>query len=186
MTALSALWLPVLVSAFLVFVASTVIHMFLPWHRNDYLKMPNEDRALDALRPLAIPPGDYMVPHCTGPEEMKSPAFKDKMSKGPVMIVTVRPNGMPSMGGYLVQWFIFCAVIGLFAGYVGSRAMPPGAQYLRVFQLVGASAFMAYAAAIWPMSIWYGRSWKTTFKSTIDGLVYALITAGTFGWLWPR
>jgi hypothetical protein len=186
MTALSSLWLPILVSAVLVFIASTVIHMFLPWHRNDYLKMPNEDKAMDALRPLAIPPGDYTLPHCSGAEEMKSPAFKDKMSRGPVMIVTVRPNGMPGMGKYLVQWFIFCAVIGLFAGYVASRALPSGAPYLRVFQLVGASAFMAYAAAIWPMSIWYSRSWNTTFKSTVDGLAYALITAGAFGWLWPR
>ena len=186
MTALSSLWLPILVSAILVFIASTVIHMLLPWHRNDYPKMPNEDKALDALRPLAIPPGDYMVPHCSGPEGMKSPAFKDKMNKGPVMIVTVLPNGLPGMGTYLVQWFIFCAVIGIFAGYVASRALPSGAPYLRVFQLVGASAFMAYAAAIWPMSIWYGRSWTTTVKSTVDGLVYALITAGAFGWLWPR
>jgi hypothetical protein len=186
MTALSSLWLPILVSAVLVFIASMVIHMFLPWHRNDYPKMPNEDKAIDALRPLAIPPGDYMVPHCSGPEEMKSPALKDKMNKGPVMIVTVRPNGMPGMGSYLVQWFIYCAVIGFFAGYVASRALPSGAPYLRVFQLVGASAFMAYAAAIWPISIWYGRSWTTTFKSTVDGLVYALVTAGAFGWLWPR
>jgi len=186
MTALSALWLPVLVSAILVFIASTVIHMFLPWHCNDFPKMPNEDKALDALRPLAIPPGDYMVPHCSGPEEMKSPVFKEKMSNGPVMIMTVRPNGMPGMGKYLVQWFVFCVVIGFFAGYVASRALPSGAPYLRVFQLVGASAFMAYAAAIWPMSIWYGRSWNTTIKSTVDGLVYALITAGAFGWLWPR
>jgi hypothetical protein len=77
-------------------------------------------------------------------------------------------------------------VIGLFAGYVASRGLPSGAPYLRVFQLVGASAFMAYAAAIWPPSIWYSCSWNTTFKSTVDGLVYALVTAGTFGWLWPR
>jgi len=185
MTALSALWLPILVSAVLVFIASTVIHMFLGWHKNDYPKMPNEDKAMDALRPLAIPPGDYMVPHCSGPEEMKSPAFKDKMNKGPVMIVTVRPNGMPGMGGYLVKWFIFCVVIGLLAGYVASLALPSGAPYLRVFQLVAASAFMAYAAALWPISIWYGRSWNTTLKSTIDGLIYALITAATFVWLCP-
>jgi hypothetical protein len=186
MTGLSSLWLPVLVSAVFVFIASTVIHMLLPWHRHDYSKLPNEDKAMDALRPIAIPPGDYVAPHCSGPEEMKSPAFKEKMNKGPVMIVTVRPNGMFGMGKALVQWFIFCLVIGIFAGYVTSRALPSGAQYLRVFQLVGASAFMAYAAAIWPPSIWYGRSWSTTFKSTVDGLVYALLTAGTFGWLWPR
>jgi hypothetical protein len=186
MTALTSLWLPVLVSAVLVFIASTVIHMLLPWHRNDYSKLPNEDKAMDALRPLAIPPGDYAVPYCSGPEEMKSPAFKEKMSRGPVMIATVRPNGMLGMGTALVQWFIFCLVISFFAGYVASRALPSGAQYLRVFQLVGASAFVAYAAAIWPLTIWYGRAWNITIKSTVDGLVYALVTAGAFGWLWPR
>jgi hypothetical protein len=36
------------------------------------------------------------------------------------------------------------------------------------------------------MSIWYSRAWINTIKSTIDGLIYALLTAGTFGWLWPR
>jgi hypothetical protein len=186
MTALTSLWLPILVSAVLAFIASSVIHMFLPWHRGDYPKMPNEDRALDALRPLAIPPGDYMVPFCSGQEERKSAAFSEKMKRGPVMIVTVLRSEMPGMGKYLVQWFVFCAVVGFFAAYVASRALPTGSPYLRVFQLVGATAFMGYALALWPMSIWYGRSWVTTLKSTIDGLVYALLTAGAFGWLWPR
>jgi hypothetical protein len=85
-----------------------------------------------------------------------------------------------------VQWLIFCAVVGFFAAYLASRALPPGTAYLRVFQLVGAAAFMGYAAALWPISIWYSRSWTTTFKSTVDGLAYALLTAGAFGWLWPR
>ncbi len=186
MTALSALWLPILLSAVLVFIASTVIHMLLPWHKGDYPKMPNQDRALDALRPLAIPPGDYMVPHCSGRDEMKSAAFQEKMKNGPVMIVTIRPNGMPGMGQYLWQWFAFCVVIGILAAYVASVALPSGTPYLRVFQLVAATAFVGYSAGLWPLSIWYGRSWKTTLKSTIDGLVYALVTAGAFGWLWPR
>jgi hypothetical protein len=108
------------------------------------------------------------------------------MGKGPVLIVTVRPNGMPGMGKYLVQWFIFCVVMGVLSAYVGSSALPSGTPYLRVFQVVGSTAFMGYALALWPMSIWYGRSWTNTVKSTIDGLIYALITAGTFGWLWPR
>jgi len=32
----------------------------------------------------------------------------------------------------------------------------------------------------------YKRNWGTTLKSVFDGLVYALFTAGAFGWLWPR
>lgn len=102
------------------------------------------------------------------------------------MVVTVMPNGPGSMTQSLVLWFIYSAVVSLFAAYVAGRALPSGAPYLRVFQLVGATAFVGYALALWQMSIWYRRSWLTTFKSTVDGLIYALLTAGTFGWLWPR
>ena len=187
MTGLSALWLPILLSSVIVFVASTVIHMALPgWHKSDFAKVPNEDRLRDALRPLAVPPGEYMVPRPSNMQEMRSPAFAEKMEKGPVMMLTVIPNGRPSMTKSLVLWFVYCAVVGLFAAYIAGRALPAGAPYLRVFQLVGATAFIGYAAALWQASIWYHRAWSTTIKSTIDGLVYALLTAGTFGWLWPR
>jgi hypothetical protein len=170
----------------IVFVVSSVIHMALPWHKNDYPKVPNEDKVMDALRPLAVPPGDYMVPRASSTQEMRSPEFAEKMEKGPVMLLTVVPNGSLSMGKSLVLWFLYCAVVGLFAAYVAGRALLPGAPYLRVFQFVGVSAFLGYAAALWQMSIWYRRAWSTTIKATVDGLVYALLTAGTFGWLWPR
>src|SRR6266545_4111921 len=186
MTGLSALLLPILLSSVIVFLVSSVIHMALPWHKSDYPKLPNEDKLMDALRPLAVPPGDYMVPRPSNMQEMRSPAFAEKMEKGPVMMLTVIPNGRPSMTKSLVLWFVYCAVVGLFAAYVAGRALPAGAPYLRVFQLVGATAFIGYAAALWQMSIWYHRAWGTTIRSTADGLAYALLTAGTFGWLWPR
>ena len=46
--------------------------------------------------------------------------------------------------------------------------------------------FSPYAVALWQLSIWYGRSWRITIMYTLDGLIYALLTAGVFGWLWPR
>ncbi len=186
MTDLMALWLPILLSAVIVFVVSSIIHMAMPWHKNEYPQVPDENRFMEAVRPLAIPPGDYMVPRCNDMKEMKTPAFADKLAKGPVMIMTVLPNGMMSMTRSLTLWFVYLVVTGLFAGYVASRALPPGADYLRVFQLVGASAFMAYAFGLWQMNIWYHRSMSTTVKSTFDSLIYALLTAGTFGWLWPH
>ena len=186
MTPLSALWLPILASAVIVFLVSSVVHTMLPWHKNDYPRVPNEDAVMNALRPLAIPPGSYMVPRATGMAEMKSPEFLEKMNKGPVMVLTVLPNGPWRMGQNLVNWFIYSLVVGLFAGYVAGRALAPGTVYLRVFQLVGATAFMGYALALWQMSIWYRRPWSITMKSTIDGLLYALLTAGTYGWLWPK
>ena len=186
MTELYLLWLPILLSAVIVFIASSIIHMALPWHKGDYHKAPNEDKVMDALRPLAIPPGDYMIPRPSSMQEMGSPEFVEKLKQGPVMVVTVMPNGPTSMTQNLILWFIYSAIVSLFAAYVAGRALPVGAPYLRVFQFAGVSAFLGYSVALWQMSIWYRRSWSTTIKATVDGLIYALLTAGTFGWLWPR
>ncbi len=186
MVGLSALWLPILLSSVLVFVLSSVIHTVLPWHKSDYPKLPNEDRVMDALRPLAIPPGDYMMPRPSSRQEMRSPQFVEKFKKGPVVMFTVFPGGSMSMGKNLVMWFLYSVVVGCFAAYVAGRALPAGAAYLQVFRFAGVTAFVAYSVALWQMSIWYHRSWVTTIKATVDGLIYALLTAGTFGWLWPR
>ena len=181
-----SLWLPILVSAVLVFAASSVIHMALPWHRSDYGRVTPEETLMNAVRPLAIAPGDYMVPRPANMKEMSTAEFAAKMKAGPVLIMTVLPNGMMSMRKNLSSWFVYALVVGYFAAYVATAALPAGTAYPRVFQIVGTTAFVGYSLALWQMSIWYGRSWTTTIKSTIDGLVYGLLTAGTFGWLWPH
>jgi len=181
-----SLWLPILLSAVFVFVASSIIHMMLPYHKGDYRRMPAEDEVMEALRKFNIPPGDYMMPCAGGSQEMKSPAFAEKMKRGPVMIATVIPSGPWSMGSNLAQWFIYCVVVSIFAAYVAGRAVGPGTPYLTVFRFAGTTAFTCYALALWQNSIWYKRAWSTTIKSNFDGLIYGLLTAGTFGWLWPR
>lgn len=186
MTPLTALWLPILVASVFAFIASSLIHMVLGYHNSDYPPMPNEDKARDALRPLAIPPGDYMVPRAKSTADLRSPEFMQKMNEGPVMVVTVIPNGPWSMGRNLALWFVYQLVVSLFAAYIAGRALAPGAHYLHVFRFAGATAFVGYSLALWQMSIWYRRKWSSTIKSTFDGLVYALLTAGVFGWLWPK
>lgn len=186
MTRLSLLWLPILLSSVIVFIVSSIIHMFSPWHKNEYPKMENEDKVMDTLRPLNIPPGDYMVPRAMDAKDMRSAEFTAKMNKGPKMIFTVLPNGPTPMGKSLLFWFLYSAVVALFAAYVAGRALPAGAAYLQVFRFVGTVSFVGYSLALWQMSIWYSRAWSTTIKATVDGLIYALLTAGTFGWLWPR
>jgi hypothetical protein len=110
MSFIALLWLPIVAAAVIVFVASSIIHMVSPWHKSDYPKVPNEDKVMDALRPFAIPPGDYMIPRPASQKDMQSPEFADKLKKGPVMIVTVLPNGPRGMGKYLGQWFLYCVV----------------------------------------------------------------------------
>jgi hypothetical protein len=117
---------------------------------------------------------------------MKKPEFIAKMTKGPVVLMTVLPPGPPTMGSSLALWFLYCVLVGIFAGYIAGRALTPGAHYLEVFRFAGAAAFAGYALALLQNSIWYKRSWMTTIKSMADGLIYALLTAGSFGWLWPR
>ena len=186
MTGLTALWLPILLSAVLVFVTSSIIHMALPWHKSDYFRLSDEDGVMNALRPFAIPPGDYMAPRPASAADMKSPAFIEKRNKGPVVVMTVMPSGPWAMGSTLVRWFVYLIVVGVLAAYIAGRALPVGAPYLHVFRFVGASAFLAYSLALWQMQIWYHRALSTTIKATIDGLIYALLTAGVFGWLWPK
>ena len=186
MVPLTSLWVPILLSAVIVFVASSIFHMLLPFHRKDYGKVAAEAEVMAALRPFAIPPGDYVMPLAVPPARMDSPEMIDKMTKGPVVMMTVLPSGPPAMGATFGLWFAYCAVIGLFAAYVAGRALSPGAPYLEVFRFAGTVAFIGYSAALWQMSIWFKRSWGTTLRATIDGLVYGMLTAGTFGWLWPR
>ncbi len=186
MVPIMSLWLPILLAAVIVFVASSVIHMLLPYHRTDFAGLPAEDDVMEALRRFEIPPGDYVMPCPGGPKGMSDPEFVEKMRKGPVAFMTVMPPGRPSMRNSLIQWFVYCVVVGIFSAYIAGRALESGAPYLAVFRFVGTTAFLGYALALWQNSIWYKRAWSSTLKSTFDGLLYALLTAGTFGWLWPR
>jgi hypothetical protein len=186
MVPLTSLVVPILLSGVLVFVASAIFHMVLPFHRKDYRKVPAEDDVMAALRPFALAPGDYVMPLAVPPARMDSPEFLEKMNKGPVVMMTVMPSGPPAMASTLGVWFVYCVAVSVFAGYVAGRALPPGAAYLEVFRFAGTVAFIAYSVGLWQNSIWYKKSWGTTLRQTIDGLIYGMLTAGAFGWLWPR
>ncbi len=186
MVSLGALWLPVLLSAVLVFVTSSIIHMVLRYHSSDYTRLPNEDVVREAIRSGNPAPKQYIIPYAMGPKDLESPEMKRKFEEGPVGVLNIRPSGAPGMGKNLVQWFVFALVVSFFVAYVACHALPSGAEYLRVFQLVGAVAFLAYAAGQLPAAIWMGKPWAIAWKEVFDGLLYGLVTAGSFGWLWPR
>jgi hypothetical protein len=185
MVPIHILWLPILLSAVAVFILSSIIHMVLGYHSNDFKGLPNEKQVLDDLRKHNLPKGDYSFPRPNNMKDMKSPEFIEKMKQGPVGMMTIMKRTSPSMGKELLIWFIYSIIVGIFAAYVAGRALPPGAHYLEVFRFAGVTAFVGYGLALLQNSIWYGRRWSVTFKSIFDGLIYALFTAGFFGWLWP-
>lgn len=186
MISIPTLWLPILLSGVFAFIASSAIHMFLTYHKNDFAKVPGEDAVMDALRPLDIPPGDYVLPYAGSTEVMKSPEFQAKVEKGPVAFFTVlAPGAMFNMGPQLAQWFAYCVLVAAIAAYVATRTLGPGADYLAVFRITGTVAFCCYSLSLPQRSIWYKQNWPSTFRSMFDGLIYACLTAGAFGWLWP-
>jgi len=185
MVPLAALWLPIVLSAIVVFVASSLIHMLLKYHQSDYSQLPEEDKVRDTLRALNLKPGLYTMPYCTH-ENMKSPASIEKYKQGPVGFLTIMPNGAPTLPKFLGQWFAFCLLVGLFVAYLTGHTVAPGTPYLAVFRVAGTAAFLAYGLGQLSNGIWKGQRWGATVKELIDGLVYGLLTAGTFGWLWPR
>jgi hypothetical protein len=185
MVSLTALLLPILLAAIIVFVASSLIHMVLPFHRSDYKQLPEEDKLLTALRPAGLQPGLYVFPYGTH-KDMKSPAIQEKYKQGPVGTLTAFPSGPPAMGKFLGLWFAYCLLIGFFVAYLTGRTVAPKEHYLAVFRVAGTVAFMSYGLGPLVNGIWKGQPWSNVFKESFDGLIYALLTAGTFGWLWPR
>jgi hypothetical protein len=185
MVPLSALWIPIVLSAVFVFVASSIMHMMLPYHRSDYQKLPDEDSVMATLRAAGLKRGLYIFPFGSQ-KDMKSPAMMEKYQQGPVGMMTILANGFPVMPKYLAMWFVYCLTVGFFVAYLAAHTISPGTDYLAVFRVVGTAAFLAYGLGHLSNGIWKGQTWSATIKEVIDGLIYGLLTAGTFGWLWPR
>ena len=185
MTPLTALWLPIVLSAVIIFVASSIMHMLLPYHHGDYKQLPEEDKARSALREAGLKRGLYVFPFGTH-KEMNSPAMIEKYNQGPNGMMIVFPTGRPAMGKYLGLWFAYCLLVGFFVAYLAAHTIPEGTYYLAVFRVVGSAAFLSFGLGPLANVIWKGYPWGFVIKEVIDGLIYALLMAGTFGWLWPK
>jgi hypothetical protein len=186
MVTLAALWMPIVVAAVAVFLVSSILHMVLQYHRADYKRIPNESEALAGVAKAALPPGYYQFPWCESMKEVSTPEGQEKFRRGPVGMLTILPNGPMSMGKYLGGWFAYCLVVSLALACLAGSSLAPGTEYMVVFHFIAIAAFLAYGLPNAVNSIWAGVPWSNTLRATFDGLVYALVTAGCFGWLWPR
>ena len=185
MTPFMSLLLPIALSAVAVFIISMIVHM-TPWHRGDYLRLPDEDGAMQALRPFNIPPGDYTTPHPGSNEYMQSPEYDAKRAAGPVMFLTVLPPGPWKIGKIMGLWFLFVVIVAASVACVVGTFMPRGGDGHAVFHHVAIITFLTHAMGAVPMSIWYNRKWATTFRTVVDALLYALASGVIFSMLWPK
>lgn len=186
MVTIPELWQPILVATVLTFLAGFVLHMLLPLHQRDWSKLPDEAATVEQLRRSAIPPGSYLFPCPDSPRDLNTPAFLAKMEQGPVGLLILRPGGRPQLGPSLAKMILYHLVLSIGVGYVAGRTLMPGVEYLRVFQVVGATAVLGYSCAVVPFGIWYRPGRRLTVTQIVDGIVWGLLTAGAFGWLWPR
>ena len=185
MVTVGSLWIAIIVAAALVFIASSVVWMAMPWHKKDWKGLPDEEAARRAIGG-GLAPGQYMVPHVVTRSMLKEPAYQKKIEEGPVVFMTVIPRGMRGMGRNMTIWFFYCLAVGGMVAYVTTRTLQPGAQYLTVFRLAGTVSWLAFGWSTFAESIWFGRPWSNTFKQLFDSLIYASLTAGAFASQWPR
>ncbi len=185
MVSIATLWLPIVLSTVAVFFASFLVWMVLPHHRSDWRRLPDEDAFSEVVRTTGAPPGQYSFPYCASPREMNEPEFKERREQGPVGTMVLFATGPPAMGRSLTQYFIYSLIVSFMVAYLTGRTVEAGASYLQVFRIAGTTAWLAYSWALPPLAIWFGRSWSSVIKEMLDGLAYALLTAGVFATLWP-
>jgi hypothetical protein len=186
MDTLFALWLPILLSAVVVFVVSSLIHMVFKWHASDYRGLPNEEAVREVIRAAKPTPGLYAVPYCSDMKDMGSEAMARKYREGPVAHLHVGPSGVPNMGKYLGLWFLWGLVIAAVTGFlVGAFLGVSHGQALVAAQLTAALTFVAHGFGTVTESIWMLRTWSASLKNLLDAALYAVGTGLVFFWLWP-
>jgi hypothetical protein len=176
---------PIIVATVLCFIASAVIWMAGPHHKTEFAAPPNQDELAAVLQRGNVQPGSYYFPHADPKNKEAFAAAMKKAEEGPAGVLYVRPRGPFGMGKQMGMQFVYFFVVAFFVAYVVHHALPMGAEYLKVFQLAGATAFMAHWLGTIPESIWFARPWRNQMIQLVDSLIYALLTAGAFGWRWP-
>ena len=180
------LWMPVLVTAVGVFVASSLIHMVFKWHNSDYKKLANEDEVMAALRAGSAGRGLYVMPHCMDMKQMQDEAMQKKYRDGPVGFITlVRCVGTPNMAPQLIKWFVYTLAVAAIAGHIAVHTYGLNADPHRAAHLVGLISFLTYAGGSVQAGIWMGKPWISVVKELLDSFIYGTVSALIFMWLWP-
>lgn len=186
MVPLTTLWLPILVSAVIVFIAGNVLWMALPfWHRKDYSRAGNDQAFIDAAKPLKS--GMYIFPFIADYKTM-TPERRAELAAQPAGYMLIRNPNSFNFGATLAGYFIYTLLVSAIVAYLAGMVMGPGQPYMRVFRFVATAGMLAWAFGAGHISdsLWYGKPWSVTIKTIVDGIIFGLLMGGTFGWLWPK
>lgn len=179
------LWMPILLGTFLAWISSALIHVVVKYHNSDYQKLSNEEEVMTAIRNGSPKTGIHSMPYCTDMSEMSKPEVQEKFNKGPVAMLAVFPSGLPNMGKLMPQQIAYFLVSCILIAYCATQVLTAGAEFMPVFRLVATVGFLAFGWSNIPLSIWYGHPWSVTAKYLLDALIYGLVVAACFAWLWP-
>jgi hypothetical protein len=185
MELLIPLWLPILLSAAVIWVISAVVWMALPHHKRDFIGLPDEEGFMEYLRKSGIKPGNYVFPDFRKREAMKSPRVEKALNEGPVGHLSVWPTPL-TMGGKMFATFIVYLVVSILIAYLTRVALPGAAPFAKVFQVAGTAGILAYCFSFIPNAVWFGSYKRTIVANFVDGVVYGLITGAIFAWGWPH
>ncbi len=179
------LWMPIVVTAVAVFIASSLIHMVFKWHNSDYRKLANEDAVRAAISAGSPAPGQYILPHCQDMKDLHGEEMQQKYRDGPIGFLTVRKNGPPSLGGSLLQWFVFNLALAVIAAAIALQTYGLHGEPHRAGHLVGMLSLLAYGGSSVQAGIWMGKPMGSVVKDMLDAFIYATVSALVFMWLWP-
>lgn len=185
MDMLMDLWLPIVLTAAACFIASSIMWMALPHHKASMKAIEDEGPLDRALEEMKLSPGGYYLPNCSDKAKMKSDEFKARWKNGPWAFVSI-PSGTPNFGFNLLMTLIEFLLIAFVIAYLASAALPAGAEYLKVFQIVGAAAVLAHVLGSIYHNFYQMKTMSHVVACAFDGLVYALLTAGIFAAFWPE
>ncbi|HZW07400.1 MAG TPA: hypothetical protein VFF65_09765 [Phycisphaerales bacterium] len=187
---LTNLWLPIVVSGAVVWIASAVAWMAVGHHKKDRDPVPGgrEQELMDAITRMSIPPGNYGFPdfcqHDKLPRKERMAAMKALYDRRPMGLLRVW--GEMNMGVNMLLTFVFYLVTSAVIGYLAWATLPQGAPFAKVFQVIATAGILAYCFASFPGDLWFQKKRRAMAMDWIDGIVFGLITAAVFAWLWPR
>ena len=180
------LWLPIILGGLFSWIASAIIHTVIKYHNADYKKLSNEDQVAAAFRQSQPKPGLYHMPHCIDMKEMQNESMQEKLKSGPIAMISVFENGLPKMGKLLIQQILFFIVACIMIAYIATLTLNSSSDFMSIFRILMIVGFLTFGYGIIPHSIWLGQPWANCIRYLFDALIYAVIIAATFAWLWPQ